>query len=400
MKKRSTILLIFICLLLIAVPAIVFSSTYDYIPGHEELDDFFEHQGDDPESYFSLLHENDNFAEMHDDSYLEMSEDVFSTDFTFTEPHISATTRNGTLSFEIVHDFTIEAEIGGIIVDGENWAYPEGTILNIAADPDPGFEFIGWSSTNGGEFGDVNSSSTTFVMPYGPTTVTAHFALIDPNTSIEPDDPTNPDTEPTDPTAPTEEQPTDQPVPINIGLSASETQIAFPHTATTSEVDITTDEEWIVSSSEPWLSVSPPYGSGNDSIAITASHNLNTIFGRTGTITLTSADQSITINVTQDRFDIDMGTTISRVPFTWHFLTIPANTSWEASSDSPWITLSASNGTGNERISMIIAENTTQSYRRGIVTFTSGGQDRHFTITQTDSEPPFRNSGTGGHPVP
>ena len=394
MKKRSTTLLIFICLLLITVPAIVFSSTYDYIPRQEEWDEFLETQGDDP---------NSNFAEMYDDSELETSDSVFSTNFTRSEPHISATTRYGTLSFEVTHDFTIEAEAGGSIVSGENWAYPGSTILNIAAEPDSGFEFTGWSSTGGGEFGNANNSSTTFVMPYAPTIVTAHFALIDPSSSTELDDPTNPDTEPSYPTTPTEEPPTDLPVPINTpvsGLSASETQIALPHTTTASELSITTDGEWIASSSEPWLSVSPPYGSGNGSITITTSHNLNTIFDRTGTITLTSEDQSITVSVTQDRFDIDMGTTVSRGPFTWHFLTIPANTSWEASSDSPWITLSATSGTGDERISMIIAENTTQSYRMGMVTFTSGGQDRHFTVTQTDTEPPSRNSGTGGHPMP
>ena len=329
-----------------------------------------------------------------------------------------------------IYGFTIEADTGGRIAVGENGTISAGTIMNIAAESAPGFEFIGWSSTYGGEFGDDRSPSTTFVMPNGPTAVIAHFELTDPD-SVVPDDPTDTDTEPSDPTTPTaaptdpstpvptvvpsdpstpmptvvpsdpsEPTPTDPTVPSPVpttaptaGFSTSETQVYLPHNATSSEIAITSDAEWTASSSELWLSVSPLYGSGNDIITITSSHNLNTVFDRSATVTLTSEGQSITIYVTQDLFDVPMGTTVSRAAFTWHFLTVPPDTSWGASSDSDWITLSPSSGTGGDRIAIVIEENTTQSERRGRITVTSGGRDRHFAVTQTDSEPPIGNSG-------
>ena len=325
---------------------------------------------------------------------------------------------------EAVYGFTIEAEAGGSIVVGENGTMQGGEVLDIAAESNPGFEFTGWSSTNGGEFVDAYSPSTIFVMPNAPTTVVAHFVSTDPDNDLNPTpaptieptpspdaDPTPvPDTDPTpapdadptpvpdiDPTPAPDADPTPAPT---ASLSVSETQVTLPHYVATSEIAITSNTEWIASSNEPWLSVTPLSGSGNGSITITASPNLNTVFNRSGAITLTSEGESITVNVTQDLLNLPMGKTVSRGPITLHFLTVPPDTSWGASSDSEWITVSPSSGTGGDRIAMIIAENTTESDRRGRVTITSGGQDRHFVVTQTDSEPISTSSVSGGHPVP
>jgi len=200
------------------------------------------------------------------------------------------------------------------------------------------------------------------------------------------------------PTATPEPTLTTTPIPTVtpiVDFSVLPTQITLPYYAATREITITSDAEWSASSSESWLSVSPRTGSGNGSITIAALNNFNNIFDRPATITLTSAGRSITVNVTQERWNVSMGATVLRASFRWHFVTAPPNTSWTASSDSPWLTVSPSSGTGGERITLVIDENMTQSYRRSLVTVTSGGRDTQLRVTQTDTDPP-----TFPRPVP
>jgi hypothetical protein len=67
---------------------------------------------------------------------------------------------------------TINSGTGGSISTG---SYAEGTVINISAAPNYGYEFNKWITTNGGIFGNANSASTTFTMPANATTITAIF---------------------------------------------------------------------------------------------------------------------------------------------------------------------------------------------------------------------------------
>lgn len=60
-----------------------------------------------------------------------------------------------------------------------NGIYAEGIEIMITADKVPDREwFLGWTSSNGGVFGDKDSLSTTFTMPGADTTITAVFEVI------------------------------------------------------------------------------------------------------------------------------------------------------------------------------------------------------------------------------
>lgn len=79
------------------------------------------------------------------------------------------------LSFDSNGNGTINATAG---------AYSNGTKVGIEAIPLKGYEFAGWTSTNGGIFEDSKSASTEFTMPDEETVVVAHFKLPDPSTEI------------------------------------------------------------------------------------------------------------------------------------------------------------------------------------------------------------------------
>ena len=68
-----------------------------------------------------------------------------------------------------------ECEDGGQIIVGNNGNYYEGKKINIEAKANSGYSFAGWTTSNGGTFANVNSSSTTFTMPANNTTITAKF---------------------------------------------------------------------------------------------------------------------------------------------------------------------------------------------------------------------------------
>jgi len=50
-----------------------------------------------------------------------------------------------------------------------------GQTTNLTANPNEGYRFLGWTSSDGGEFEDANNPITTFTMPNNNTTVTANF---------------------------------------------------------------------------------------------------------------------------------------------------------------------------------------------------------------------------------
>ena len=56
-----------------------------------------------------------------------------------------------------------------------------GQIVDVSATPASGYAFSGWSSSNGGSFGDVSSASTTYTIGSGNTTLTASFVAVAPH---------------------------------------------------------------------------------------------------------------------------------------------------------------------------------------------------------------------------
>jgi uncharacterized repeat protein (TIGR02543 family) len=86
-------------------------------------------------------------------------------------------------NFEAVYDLHVIAEPdeGGTATDLTGGSpYAKDTVVTIGAEPAVGYGFVGWTApgTQGGEFGDPNVAETTFTMPDGDATVTAHFELL------------------------------------------------------------------------------------------------------------------------------------------------------------------------------------------------------------------------------
>ncbi|RGY96000.1 LysM peptidoglycan-binding domain-containing protein [Clostridium sp. AM58-1XD] len=69
--------------------------------------------------------------------------------------------------------YTLNVDGSGSTGSSGSGSYRAGAQVEINAGMRSGYSFNNWTSDNGGSFGDVNSSSTTFTMPAGNTKVTA-----------------------------------------------------------------------------------------------------------------------------------------------------------------------------------------------------------------------------------
>lgn len=103
---------------------------------------------------------------------------------TFTMPSNSTTvTANFKKNEETIvaskYNLKVTSNEGGKILLGTNKEYLAGEIITIKAEPNEGYTFINWSSSNGGTFAKPSELNTTFTMPSNATIVTANFKKVE-----------------------------------------------------------------------------------------------------------------------------------------------------------------------------------------------------------------------------
>lgn len=73
------------------------------------------------------------------------------------------------------HSLTVNANAGGKISTNVNGNYVAGESVTIQAEPNSGYKFVNWTSSNGGTFNDPSKTQTIFTMPANDTIITAIF---------------------------------------------------------------------------------------------------------------------------------------------------------------------------------------------------------------------------------
>ena len=90
------------------------------------------------------------------------------------------------------YTYTLTVNLNGGSGSTTDGQYPAGEAINIDAGSRSNYRFIGWTSSNGGTFGDASSANTTFTMPAGNVTITANWRYDPPY--IPPTKPDGPST--------------------------------------------------------------------------------------------------------------------------------------------------------------------------------------------------------------
>lgn len=74
---------------------------------------------------------------------------------------------------------TVTAGENGSAVDETGTSpYEENTVVEILATPDEDYQFVDWTTSDGGSFGNSEEADTTYTMPSNAAEITANFEII------------------------------------------------------------------------------------------------------------------------------------------------------------------------------------------------------------------------------
>ncbi|MBC7861674.1 MAG: C10 family peptidase [Bacteroidia bacterium] len=168
-------------------------------------------------------------------------------------------------------------------------------------------------------------------------------------------------------------------------LTLTPTALVYTNTGNTQNVSVDTDSNWVATTAQTWISVSPNAGSGNGTSGITTTANTITV-ARTGLVTYTRGSYTKFVSVSQDAAD----TILSAAPLTINLIStggvqsfdVTSNVSYSLSTAATWFTVSNSTGTGDFTFSIIVSGNSLLTTRTDSVVIVSGTKRAVVIITQ------------------
>lgn len=170
-------------------------------------------------------------------------------------------------------------------------------------------------------------------------------------------------------------------------VEISPATLGFYASGGSASVTVTSNTSWSISSNQTWLSLNKSTGTGGSTFVCTADANTQTS-ARTATVTITATGVTAkTITIGQD--GVGLALSVSETSLTFavagenKVVNITSNTSWSASDDADWLTLSTESGTNNGQLTINAEANSSLSSRIGTITISGDGvSNRIITITQ------------------
>src|SRR4051794_1193831 len=199
----------------------------------------------------------------------------------------------------------------------------------------------------------------------------------------EPPVPGQPTPTPTPPPAPS---PTPPPSPTcSFTLASTSSRVAFGASTGSVAVSAASGCAWTATSNASWITVTSGASSvGNGAVAFSIGANPGsertgtlTIAGQTFTITQAALPCTFTVTSSSQNFGASGGSGTLRID------AAHASCAWTAASNAPWMTLSATKGSGDSTVTFTVAANNGPD-RSGTLTVAG----RTLTITQSATPPP------------
>ena len=173
-----------------------------------------------------------------------------------------------------------------------------------------------------------------------------------------------------------------------VWLDLSESAVYFEASADTATINITSNLDWTVTSSETWLTVDTLSGSDTSAIKLFATENPDDHM-RTATISVTGPGITRTITVFQATTAASVlevsATDLNVAEFANSTVTfdITSNIVWTVSSSETWLSVSDTLGINNATITLTANSNTTASERIAKVIVSGSGIADTITVTQS-----------------
>ncbi|MDW3194623.1 MAG: BACON domain-containing carbohydrate-binding protein [Cytophagales bacterium] len=173
-------------------------------------------------------------------------------------------------------------------------------------------------------------------------------------------------------------------------ISVDPETLNFEATSSSQTFEITSNVNWEISSSDSWATFTPDSGMGNETISVTVSDN-STNSSRQATLSITGSGISTTVQVEQEPTPESGFITIdpSSIEVTYEegseSVDLSSNISWSIEADSNWLTVSPTEGTENEVITISFTENELSENRTAVIQIngSDSGSDINETLTFT-----------------
>ena len=156
----------------------------------------------------------------------------------------------------------------------------------------------------------------------------------------------------------------------------------------TPSVEIFSNTTWNVASDQSWLTINAATGTGNGMLTFAVEANLMQT-PRTATVTISApgaTSKIITVSQAPGSATLNLSATTASIAASvgsTATVDVTSNTSWTATSDQSWLTVSPASATGNGTLTFTAAVNTTTGTRTATVTVSGTGvASQTITITQ------------------
>lgn len=162
---------------------------------------------------------------------------------------------------------------------------------------------------------------------------------------------------------------------------------SFPAKGGAKTITLKSNISWSASSSVDWLSVNPTSGKEGVILTLTATEN-NTVAERKGVVTLIPlTGVPIKINVSQPtshQFSVDVSEVVLQSGPVEFPVVVTTSTSWQASSNAEWLTLSPGSSSTNGTLTLLATQNEATQARNALLILTSVfGETIEIPVTQS-----------------
>lgn len=169
-------------------------------------------------------------------------------------------------------------------------------------------------------------------------------------------------------------------------LTLSSTGCSIGSSSASTSVTVTSNISWNVISDVRWITISTLSGTGNGTISLEVSENVDSI-PRKGVVTVFNATYDIyaefVVEQTGEKQYIVISPYSFQVPSTGstgNVISISANCDYDITTDVNWITLSAASGSGNGSVSFTTGENTSKYGETGNIIFSNSAVSSYATV--------------------
>lgn len=173
----------------------------------------------------------------------------------------------------------------------------------------------------------------------------------------------------------------------NVTVETSADLSSYPSDGGEFTVTVTSDGDWNITSDSQWMAVTPSGGIKNKATDVTVKVAKNTDFeGRRGKLTVKSGSTVKSLEVYQkssEQLSLSASTLNCGAAANSTSLTVTANADWTATTDQAWCSITPAAGSPGETVVTVKAtENTGQTAREAVITFTAGQNSATVKLTQ------------------